>query len=59
MGGLSEKEKKKLVIKGHELKEIKRKYGNMQAIMIWKNRNTSFVASDPRGEGVAEAIHMH
>ena len=59
MGGLSEKEKKKLIMKGHELKEIKRKYGNMQAIMIWKNRNTSFVASDPRGEGVAEAIHLH
>ena len=59
MGGLSDKEKKKLVMKGHKLKEIKRKYGNMQAIMIWKNRNTSFVASDPRGEGVAEAIHMH
>jgi len=59
MGGLSDKEKKKLVMMGHKLKEIKRKYGNMQAIMIWKNRNTSFVASDPRGEGVAEAIHMH
>ena len=57
--GLSDMEKKKLVMKGHKLKEIKRKYGNMQAIMIWKNRNTSFVASDPRGEGVAEVIHMH
>ncbi len=59
MGGLSVDEKRKLIFKGHKLKEIKRKYGNMQAIMIWKNRNTSFVASDPRGEGVAEAIHMH
>ena len=59
MDGLSDKEKKKLAIKGHKLKEIKRKYGNMQAIMIWKNRNTSFVASDPRGEGAAISIDLH
>ena len=59
MGGLSVDEKRKLVFKGHKLKEIKRKYGNMQAIMIWKNRNTSFVASDPRGEGTAESIHIY
>ena len=59
MGGLSDKEKKKLAMKGHKLKEIKRKYGNMQAIMIWKNKNTSFVASDPRGEGSAKAIHLY
>ena len=59
MGGLSDKEKKKLVMKGHKLKEIKRKYGNMQAIIIWRNRNTSFVARDPRGEGSATAIHIY
>ena len=59
MGGLSVDEKRKLVFKGHKLKEIKRKYGNMQAIMIWRNRNTSFVASDPRGEGSAESIHIY
>jgi len=59
MGGLSVDEKRKLIFKGHKLKEIKRKYGNMQAIMIWKNRNTSFVASDPRGEGSAKAIHIY
>ena len=59
MGGLSVDEKRKLVFKGHKLKEIKRKYGNMQAIMIWRNRNTSFVASDPRGEGSAERIHIY
>ena len=58
-GGLSVDEKRKLVSKGHKLKEIKRKYGNMQAIMIWKNKNTSFVASDPRGDGVAESIHLY
>ena len=59
MGGLSVDEKRKLVFKGHKLKEIKRKYGNMQAIMMWRNRNTSFVASDPRGEGSAESIHIY
>ena len=59
MGGLSVDEKRKLVLKGHKLKEIKRKYGNMQAIMIWRNRNTSFVASDPRGEGSAETMHIY
>ena len=59
MGGLSVDEKRKLVFKGHKLKEIKRKYGNMQAIMIWRNRNSSFVASDPRGEGSAESIHIY
>ena len=59
MGGLSVDEKRKLVFKGHKLKEIKRKYGNMQAIMIWRSRNTSFVASDPRGEGSAERIHIY
>ena len=59
MGGLSVDEKRKLIFKGHKLKEIKRKYGNMQAIMIWRNRNTSFVASDPRGEGSAKAIHIY
>ena len=31
----------------------------MQAIMIWKNKSTSFTASDPRGEGVAEARHFY
>ena len=59
MGGLSVDEKRKLVFKGHKLKEIKRKYGNMQAIMIWRSRNTSFVASDPRGEGSAERIDIY
>ena len=57
--GLTIDEKRKLVLKGHKLKEIKRRYGNMQAIMIWKNKSTSFVASDPRGEGVAEARHFY
>ena len=58
-GGLSKDEKRKLILKGHKLKEIKRRYGNMQAIMLWKSRNTNFVASDPRGEGTAEIINFY
>ena len=58
-GGLSKDEKRKLILKGHKLKEIKRRYGNMQAIMLWKRRNISFVASDPRGEGTAEIINFY
>ena len=58
-GGLSKDEKRKLILKGHKLKEIKRRYGNMQAIMLWKRRNTNFVASDPRGEGTAEIINFY
>ena len=58
-GGLSIKEKKELALKGHKLKEINRKYGNMQAIMYWKSKNINFVASDPRGEGAAETINSY
>ena len=58
-GGLSKDEKRKLILKGHKLKEIKRRYGNMQAIMLWKRRNINFVASDPRGEGTAEVINFY
>ena len=58
-GGLSGDEKRKLILKGHKLKEIKRRYGNMQAIMLWKSRNVNFVASDPRGEGTAEIINSY
>ena len=38
---------------GHELREISRRYGNMQAIMWDKAENRVYSASDPRGEGVA------
>ena len=58
-GGLSKDEKRKLILKGHKLKEIKRRYGNMQAIMLWKRGNINFVASDPRGEGTAEVINFY
>ena len=51
-------EQEALKSKGHELNEKNRMYGNMQAIMIWKKKNASFAASDPRGEGVAEVIYF-
>ena len=40
--------------KGHKLKEIDRKYGNMHAILWDKFRNEVYAASDPRGEGFAD-----
>lgn len=57
-GGLTISEQEALKNKGHKLNEKNRKYGNMQAIMIWKKKNISFAASDPRGEGTAEVIHV-
>lgn len=56
-GGLTVSEQQQLRNKGHKLKEKNRQYGNMQAIMVWKEKNLSFAASDPRGEGAAEVIY--
>ncbi|MBL1142176.1 MAG: gamma-glutamyltransferase [Proteobacteria bacterium] len=57
-GGLTLSEQEALKSKGHKLNEKNRQYGNMQAIMVWKDKNISFAASDPRGEGTAEVIHL-
>jgi len=46
-------EKVQLEKKGHALKNVDRKYGNMQAILIDKKANTLTAASDPRGVGQA------
>jgi len=59
LGGLSDREQAALKNKGHTLKEKNRRYGNMQAIMIWKKRDLIFAASDPRGEGSAEVLYYH
>ncbi len=56
-GGLSDLEQTALKDKGHVLKEKNRRYGNMQAIMIWKKKDLFFAASDPRGEGSAEVFY--
>ena len=57
-GGLSYDEQAVLESKGHVLKEKNRQYGNMQAIMIWKKKDLTFAASDPRGEGLAEVLYL-
>lgn len=57
LGGLSSAELAALKDKGHTLKEKNRRYGNMQAIMIWKKKDLIFAASDPRGEGSAEVFY--
>jgi gamma-glutamyltranspeptidase / glutathione hydrolase len=57
-GGLTISEQEKLKSKGHKLNEKNRKYGNMQAIMIWKKNNITFAASDPRGEGRSEVVYF-
>ncbi len=45
---------KDLKNRGHQLKEISRKYGNMQAILLDRKTGKIKAASDPRGEGSAQ-----
>ena len=52
-GGLTDDEIAGLKRKGHALKEINRRYGNMQAILWDKHNNTVSAASDPRKAGLA------
>ena len=54
--GLTEFEQQRLAGLGHELREISRRYGNMQAILWDKAENRVYSASDPRGEGVAVIV---
>ena len=54
--GLTEFEQQKLAGLGHELKEITRRYGNMQAILWDKTEDRVYSASDPRGEGLAVVV---
>jgi gamma-glutamyltranspeptidase/glutathione hydrolase len=44
-----------LQLRGHTLKAMDRRYGNMQVVIFNKKNKTFDVASDPRGEGSAEA----
>ena len=53
INSLSDEEKSILVGKGHQLKEMPRRYGNMQAIIWDQSSNKIEAASDPRGEGLA------
>ncbi|MGZ8242866.1 gamma-glutamyltransferase [Methylomagnum sp.] len=53
LGGLSAAEKTGLRRLGHELKEVERRYGDMQAVLWDRKAGRVRAASDPRGEGVA------
>lgn len=54
--GLTEFERQRLTGMGHELREISRRYGNMQAILWDKTEDRVYSASDPRGEGQAVIV---
>ncbi|MGE0861044.1 MAG: gamma-glutamyltransferase [Gammaproteobacteria bacterium] len=54
-GGLDAATQAALAAKGHKLNENKRRYGNMQAILWDRASGKVKAASDPRGEGKAEA----
>ena len=54
--GLTEFEQQRLAGLGHELREISRRYGNMQAILWDRTENRVHSASDPRGEGLAVVV---
>lgn len=50
-GGMNQKEQTQLKAMGYTLKELTRRYGDMQAILWDKSQNQVIPASDPRGEG--------
>lgn len=52
-GGLNEADRQGLGKLGHELKEIERRYGDMQAVLWERSAGRVRAASDPRGEGSA------
>ena len=54
--GLTQFEQQRLTELGHELREISRRYGNMQAILWDRSENRVYSASDPRGEGQAVMV---
>lgn len=53
-GAFNEFERLELQDKGYELKEKKRRYGNMHLILLNQKTGTMRAASDPRGEGLAD-----
>ncbi|MFQ5661370.1 MAG: gamma-glutamyltransferase [Gammaproteobacteria bacterium] len=54
--GLTYKEQTGLRALGHKLRELERRYGNMQAVMWDKKANKVYASSDPRGEGTAKVF---
>lgn len=53
-GAFSDIELEQLAARGHSLKDSRRKYGNMQAILWDKQGEEVTAASDPRGEGLSQ-----
>lgn len=53
-GAFSDIELEQLSARGHSLKDSRRKYGNMQAILWDKQSQEVTAASDPRGEGLSQ-----
>jgi len=52
--GFSEAEIKALQQRGHAIKQMTRRYGDMQTVIVNKQSGRIEAASDPRGEGLAE-----
>lgn len=55
-GAFTASEIKALTQKGHQLKALKSRYGNMQVIIVDKKTGKLDAASDPRGVGEAKVI---
>ena len=53
-GAFTDAERKQLKAMGHTLDRMRRRYGNMQAILWDRKANRVEAASDPRGIGAAE-----
>ena len=52
-GGMTSDEIESLSKLGHQLKEVRYRYGNMQAVLLNKKTGKLSAESDPRGEGLA------
>jgi len=52
-GAMTDSEIKGLAAKGHQLKEARYPYGDMQAVLLNKKTKSLSAASDRRGEGRA------
>lgn len=53
-GAFNDMELEQLSARGHSLKDTRRQYGNMQAILWDKQKQQVTAASDPRGEGESQ-----
>jgi len=53
-GAFSEAEIHALQQRGHKIKQLNRRYGDMQTLIVNKQSGQLEAASDPRGEGLAE-----